>query len=55
MWHERSYLFGSGAMPGSAALWVALLATPQATHYVLDAFLWRRSANPRLAEFAKHR
>lgn len=25
-----------------------LLAVRQLTHYALDAFLWRRSANPRL-------
>ncbi|MBK9071831.1 MAG: hypothetical protein IPL79_12635 [Myxococcales bacterium] len=52
VWHERSYLFGDLRLPGGAALWVALLATPQATHYVLDAFLWRRASNPQLARLA---
>ena len=31
-----------------ALLVVPLLAVPQLTHYVLDGFLWRRRANPRL-------
>jgi hypothetical protein len=48
-WHDRDWLFGGGLDIGSGALILApLLATPQLTHYVLDAFLWRRSANPRL-------
>lgn len=49
VWLERSYLFGDLRLPGATAIWVAVLATPQATHYVLDAFLWRRAANPRLS------
>jgi hypothetical protein len=49
LWHDRDWLFGGGLDIGSGALFLApLLATPQLTHYVLDAFLWRRSANPRL-------
>jgi hypothetical protein len=49
LWHDRSWLFGSGLDIGSGALIMApLLAVPQLTHYALDAFLWRRSANPRL-------
>jgi len=49
LWHDRSWLFGSGADAGRAALVIApLLAVPQLTHYVLDAFLWRRRTNPRL-------
>jgi hypothetical protein len=49
LWHDRAWLFGSGLDIGSGALILApLLATPQVTHYVLDAFLWRRTANPRL-------
>ena len=43
VWHERPWLFGSGDDQGSAtSLWVALLAAPQLSHYVLDGFLWRR-------------
>lgn len=47
IWHDRAWLFGF--LPeldaGSVAhLLVPLLALPQATHYVLDAFLWRRGS-----------
>jgi hypothetical protein len=49
IWHERSYLFGGGIEVGVGAILIApLLAVPQLTHYVLDGFLWRRTANPRL-------
>ena len=49
IWHDRSWLFGTGFDAGSAARWIVpLLAVPQLTHYVLDGFLWRRRANPRL-------
>ncbi|HEX2692339.1 MAG TPA: hypothetical protein VHN14_37285 [Kofleriaceae bacterium] len=49
IWHDRSWLFGAGIDVGRAAMWlVPLLAVPQLTHYVLDGFLWRRRANPRL-------
>jgi len=49
IWHDRSWLFGAGADIGGAALIVVpLLAVPQLTHYILDGFLWRRRANPRL-------
>lgn len=47
IWHERDWLFGllpevdAGAW---AHLLVPLLALPQSTHYVLDAFLWRRGS-----------
>lgn len=57
VWHDRTWLFGgeeavahasssAHAMPASTS-WllmflVPLLALPQATHYALDAFLWRR-------------
>lgn len=43
VWHEHPDLFGYGFDAGIAlpAL-VALLATPQLTHYVLDAFIWKR-------------
>ncbi len=58
VWHDRPWLFGgSEGLPGSGGgsahampsttswlmtLLVPLLALPQATHYALDAFLWRR-------------
>ena len=49
IWHDRSWLFGTGIDVGRAAmLLVPLLAVPQLTHYLLDGFLWRRRANPRL-------
>jgi hypothetical protein len=50
IWHDREWLFGSGLDVGDtgALILAPLLAMPQITHYVLDAFLWRRSANPRL-------
>jgi hypothetical protein len=49
IWHDRSWLFGTGFDAGGTALFlVPLLAVPQLTHYVLDGFLWRRRANPRL-------
>jgi len=49
LWHERSYLFGAPVDVGGLALIIApLLAVPQLAHYVLDGFLWRRKANPRL-------
>lgn len=49
IWHDRSWLFGAGVEVGHvAAVLVPLLAVPQLTHYILDGFLWRRRANPRL-------
>jgi hypothetical protein len=49
IWHDRSWLFGAGIDVGHAALLIVpLLAVPQLTHYLLDGFLWRRRANPRL-------
>src|SRR5262249_36540910 len=49
IWHDRSLLFGAGGYGVRASLALApLLAVPQLTHYVLDGFLWRRRANPRL-------
>ena len=57
VWHEREWLFG-GAVDDRfelgneiASLVVPLLALPQATHYALDALLWRRKdKNPAQAE-----
>lgn len=54
VWHDRPWLFGfvpSVDASALAALLVPLLALPQSTHYVLDAFLWRRGATgPEQAE-----
>lgn len=54
VWHERPWLFGflpSFDTASVAHLLVPLLALPQATHYVLDAFVWRRGATgPEQAE-----
>jgi hypothetical protein len=53
VWHERGGLFPGADvfLSGSAlALVVPLLALPQATHYVLDAWIWRVKENPGLAE-----
>jgi hypothetical protein len=47
IWHERAWLFGAAFDPGRLkVLLVPLLALPQATHYVLDGFIWRRKSNP---------
>lgn len=47
VWHERGALFGA---PLAAEAWWAVLvptlALPQFTHYVLDAFIWRRGFSP---------
>ena len=54
VWHDHPQLFGDGltalgAMATAAV--VALLTVPQATHYVLDRYIWRVGPdNPRLAE-----
>lgn len=48
VWHQRPWLFGGAAsdrplFPGwFRTLVVPLLSVPQATHYALDAVLWRR-------------
>lgn len=53
VWHDHAALFpGPALFPGAAlALAVPLLALPQATHYVLDAWIWRvrGGRNPGLA------
>ncbi len=55
VWHQHGGIFPVPrieAGDGALGFLVPLLAVPQATHYVLDAFLWRTSAaeNPGLAE-----
>lgn len=48
VWHSGTWLFGGKASPIPLfsplvrTLVAPLLAVPQATHYMLDAFLWRR-------------
>lgn len=54
VWHENEVLFPGPALSLGAKLEiliVPLLALPQATHYVLDAFIWRTAPreNPGLA------
>jgi hypothetical protein len=55
VWHEHSAVFGYFAqLPPVASpevlMWVVpLLALPQATHYVLDGFIWRRAKGRRAA------
>ena len=53
VWHERSSLFGESVLVPPAdllALVVPLLALPQATHYLLDAFIWKPSREPALLQ-----
>jgi len=53
VWHQHAGLFPLrlGALPEAAVgFLVPLLAVPQATHYVLDAFLWRPSRDPSLRD-----
>jgi len=53
VWHERGGLFPGPALllsKHALCLVVPLLALPQSTHYVLDAWIWRvRPSNPGLA------
>lgn len=55
VWHDHGGLFpGAALTPGAAtlALLVPLLALPQATHYALDAWVWRvRPENPDLGRY----
>jgi hypothetical protein len=54
VWHERPELFGTSselAHPVATAAVVALLTVPQATHYVIDRWIWRVGPNnPELAQ-----
>ena len=50
VWHDRAWLFGVGWDLETVHLFlVPLLALPQATHYILDGFIWRRRDNPDVA------
>lgn len=51
VWHDRPVLFGASDFvlaPDVLALVVPLLALPQVTHYLLDAFVWKPSRDPAL-------
>jgi hypothetical protein len=51
VWHERPMLFGARGLelgPEAMALVVPLLSLPQATHYLLDGFVWRTKDDPNL-------
>ncbi|WP_257452691.1 hypothetical protein [Archangium lipolyticum] len=52
VWHERPLLFGESGgwvLPADVlTLVVPLLALPQATHYLLDAFIWKPSRDSTL-------
>jgi hypothetical protein len=54
VWHDHDALFGAPIVvehPVATAAVVALLTVPQATHYLLDRWIWRAGPdNPRLAE-----
>jgi hypothetical protein len=52
VWHERGTIFGGAIFDvpeGALVLLVPLLALPQATHYLLDGFIWRSRDDPKLA------
>lgn len=51
IWHDHPDLFGEGWSLGTTAqaLLVPLLALPQAVHYALDGFIWRRGEGARPA------
>lgn len=52
VWHEHGALFGAGTLDlpeGALVVLVPLLALPQATHYLLDGFIWRSRDDAKLA------
>ncbi len=54
VWHERAWLFGAAWDWSTLKVFlVPLLALPQATHYILDGFVWRRRSNPRLSSLLR--
>ena len=47
IWQERTWLFGESWNVESLHMFlIPLLAVPQATHYILDGFIWKRRQNP---------
>ena len=54
VWHERAWLFGGAWDWESLKVFlVPLLALPQATHYILDGFVWRRRGNEHLSVLSR--
>jgi hypothetical protein len=54
VWHEHGALFHGPALTTGATLLsilVPLLATPQATHYVLDAWIWKTAGNREVSKW----
>ena len=52
VWHDHPMLFGAGGFELEGvllALAVPLLSLPQTTHYLLDGFIWKTRADPRLS------
>lgn len=50
VWHERNWLFGENWNWEDLQIYIVpLLAVPQLSHYVLDAFIWRKKGNPNLS------
>lgn len=52
VWHDHAALFGAAALDvpeGALVFLVPLLALPQATHYLLDGFIWKSRKDPALA------
>lgn len=51
VWHDRPWLFGDGwSLEAWQMYLVPLLALPQATHYLLDGFIWKRRDNPEFGD-----
>ena len=51
VWHEHPMFFGAGGFELNGALLtllVPLLSLPQTTHYLLDGYIWKTRADPRL-------
>lgn len=51
VWHEHPMLFGANGLELEGVLLtliVPLLSLPQTTHYLLDGFIWKTRADPRL-------
>ena len=55
IWHERGWLFGAGWTMPMRPVWLAGLAVPQITHYILDGFIWRAGSNPQLRRIFAHK
>ena len=52
VWHDHPMIFGAGGFSLEGVmltLVVPLLSLPQTTHYLLDGFIWKTKADPRLS------